>query len=68
VKTNAKKEEVTRAGDGLVVRVSAPPVDGKANARLVKILADYFDVSKSRVRILRGIRNRNKTVEIERQR
>lgn len=46
------------------VAVSAPPREGQANEALVTALADYFDVPRSRVRILHGRASRSKIVEI----
>ena len=56
------------AGGGSVlrVRVSAPPVDGKANAALERLLADALDVPPSRVRVVTGHTSRRKQVEVER--
>lgn len=65
VKPNAKAASVERGDDGVyVVRVDAPPRNGKANARLVDILAEYFHVSKSTIRIVIGKSSREKVVEI----
>ncbi|MDE1869383.1 MAG: DUF167 domain-containing protein [Candidatus Micrarchaeota archaeon] len=47
-----------------LVKVNAPAIDGKANKRLLEIVADYFNVKKSSVRILKGINGRNKVLEI----
>jgi hypothetical protein len=44
--------------------ITAPPVQGKANEALVKVLADYFDVSKSQVDIIGGKTAKTKIVEI----
>jgi uncharacterized protein (TIGR00251 family) len=49
-------------GDELRVRLTAPPVDGKANARLIAFLAEAFSVPKHRVRIHSGARGRSKVV------
>ena len=51
-------------GNVLRVRVAAPPVDGAANAVLVRFLADCFDVPKSAVRVLSGETGRRKRVLI----
>lgn len=52
--------------DGRVrVRVSAPPVDGKANQAVITALADSLGVPKSAVTIQRGSRGRDKTVEVD---
>ncbi len=52
-------------GDRLKLRLCAAPVDGRANAALVVLLADLFAVPRGRVRLAAGLRGRNKTVEIE---
>ena len=54
------------AGGALRVRVNAPPVEGKANKRLLAVLADAFGVAKSRVRLVHGARSRHKWIRIER--
>lgn len=51
--------------DRIKLRITAPPVDGKANAHLIAYLADAFDVPRNRVRIAQGETGRNKTVRIE---
>jgi uncharacterized protein (TIGR00251 family) len=52
-------------GDELRVRLRAPPVDGKANARLIAFLAQACDVPRRRVEILSGHHARSKVVRIE---
>ncbi len=52
-------------GEWLKIRITAPPVEGKANAHLLKFLARSFQVSKSQVRLLSGATSRNKRVYIE---
>ena len=61
---NSIKPSVTRLGSKLKVKVDAPREKGKANERLIEILADYFGVKKSQVRILRGWKSENKIIEI----
>jgi uncharacterized protein (TIGR00251 family) len=51
-------------GESLKVRITAPPVDGKANAHLVKFLAKSFGVAKSRVCVVAGDTGRQKRVQI----
>jgi len=48
----------------LVLRVTAPPVDGAANQAVIALLAEVLDVGKSAIRIVGGETARNKTVEI----
>ncbi|EKS1843329.1 YggU family protein [Cronobacter muytjensii] len=51
-------------GDELKVAITAPPVDGQANAHLVKYLAKQFRVAKSQVVIEKGELGRHKQVKI----
>ena len=53
-----------RAGS-VLVRVAAAPVDGKANTAVRKIIARTVGVPPSRVSIVRGETNRDKTVRID---
>ena len=48
----------------LKVRLTAPPVDDKANAALCVFLAEQLNIPRSAVRILAGERSRNKRVEV----
>jgi uncharacterized protein (TIGR00251 family) len=61
----ASKSEITGELDGaLKVRIASPPVDGAANAELIKLLAKTFGVSKSEVEILAGHASRTKQLKI----
>ena len=65
VKPNARKNEVKKLDDGTyVVSVTVPPVDGKANEKVIEVLAEYFGKPKRQVTILRGGTARQKIVEI----
>jgi uncharacterized protein len=67
VQPRASRSEVVGVhGDALKVRLSAPPVDGAANAALLEFLAEVFAVGRRDVRILAGEASRSKIVEIER--
>jgi uncharacterized protein (TIGR00251 family) len=61
---NAKRNEVKRAGSGYKVYLTAPPVEGKANKALLEMLAEEFNIRKSRLHIIKGINSRNKTIRI----
>ncbi len=66
VKPNSKKEDVKKISESeLEVRVSVPPEKGKANERLIELLAKYYRVRKSAVKIIRGETSREKIVEID---
>ncbi|WP_025819874.1 DUF167 family protein YggU [Shewanella marina] len=51
-------------GDELKVAITAPPVDGKANAHLTKYFSKAFKVPKGSIHILRGELGRHKQVKI----
>jgi len=51
-------------GDALKIALTAPPVDGKANAALKEFLADEFNLSKSSVEITSGLTGRRKCVAL----
>ena len=53
-----------RAG-AVVIRVTAPPVDGKANAALCELVARAAGVAPSAVRVLRGAGARDKVLRVE---
>ncbi|MGE3645215.1 MAG: DUF167 family protein [Beijerinckiaceae bacterium] len=54
----------TPAGPALKARVSVPPEDGKANAALEKLVANWLDEPRSNVRVAAGNKSRNKTLHI----
>jgi uncharacterized protein (TIGR00251 family) len=53
------------AGDPLRARVTAPPVDGQANAALIKLVAKTLGVPKSRVTVVKGHTARDKLVRVD---
>ena len=61
----ASKSEIAGEHDGaLKVRIASPPVDGAANAGLIKLLAKQFRVSRSDVEIIAGESSRSKRIKI----
>jgi uncharacterized protein len=66
VSAGAKTEKVEKMDDGsFKVRVSLPPEKGKANERVVELLAEYFKVSKAKVAIISGNTFREKSVLVD---
>lgn len=51
-------------GDRLRIRITAPPVDGKANEHLIRYLARAFGVKPTAVRLARGHTGRDKVLEV----
>ena len=61
----ASKSEIVGELDGaLKIRIAAPPVDGAANAELIKLLAETFEVSKSDIEITSGQTSKTKQIKI----
>lgn len=61
----ASKSEIVGELDGaLKVRIASPPVDGAANAELIKLLAKTFDVPKSAIEIISGQTSKTKLIKI----
>ncbi len=51
-------------GDSLKVKLSSPPVEGRANKELIEILSREFRISKSNIEILSGQNSKIKTVKL----
>ena len=65
VQPRASRNEVAGlVGDTLKIKLTAPPVEGEANAACLKFLADLLDLAPSRLAIIQGARSRNKVIRI----
>ena len=66
VQPRARRDELVGwRDDVLVVRVQAPPVDGRANRALCRLIARCAGVPPSRVSVVRGESARDKLVQVE---
>ncbi len=64
-KPRAREDLVDRVDEkNFIVSVTAPPVKGLANQAIIKIVAEYFKVAPSRVKIVSGFTSRQKILEI----
>jgi uncharacterized protein (TIGR00251 family) len=61
---SSKNEIIGPYRDGIKVKVTAPPVEGKANEALIKFLAKEFKISASSIEILKGHNSREKIIRI----
>ena len=62
----SKKNEIIDLGKKrLRVKVTSPPVDGRANKELIELLARYYKKKKSSITIKKGTKSRDKVIEIE---
>ena len=65
VQPKASKDEFCEImGERLKIRITAPPIDGKANQHLIKFLAKQFRVSKSDIELISGKTSREKRFRI----
>jgi uncharacterized protein len=66
VKPNAREGGLEQLSDGTwLARIKSPPVDGKANEELLRLIAERFEVRKARVSIKSGASSRLKLVQIK---
>ena len=66
VQPKASRDEIGEIVEGaLKVRITAPPVDGKANAHLMRFLAREFGVAKSALSLISGESGRSKRLRIQ---
>ncbi len=65
VHPNTTENEIVDFADRVLrVRVSAPPVKGRANKELIAFLSQILDVGKSKITIIKGHTSRNKVLAI----
>lgn len=56
----SRREVAGVRGDTLKIKLTAPPVEGKANEACVDLIADFLRVPKSSVTIIAGSKTKNK--------
>lgn len=65
IQPKSSRDEIAGIHDGrLKIKLTAPPVDGKANERLVSFIAKTLGVPKSGVEIVKGKTSRLKTLRV----
>jgi len=65
VPRSSKSEIVGEHYRSLKIKLAAPPVDGAANAELIKVLAKHFGISKADIQIVGGAASKNKRIKID---
>ncbi len=70
VTPNARRSEILGWGADekgrpvLLIKLAAPPVDGKANTELIRFIADYLGCAKGKVQLVRGEGSRQKVLDV----
>jgi uncharacterized protein len=63
---NSKKDEIIKIKDDeFEVRAKEKAEEGRANRAVIKVLADYFRVDESKIKLIKGFKERNKIFEIK---
>ena len=67
LKPNSRhREEVVVGSDGVyIIYTKAPAIEGRANAAVIKLLAKYFGVPQSQVKLVRGATSKHKVFNID---
>ncbi len=62
---NSSKNEIIKTEEGVKVKITALPVEGKANKALIEFLSKTFKISKSSFEIIKGETSKEKTVLVK---
>lgn len=66
LRPRGQRDELMGLREGVLqARVNAPPVDGRANRALCKLIAKRLGVAPSRVSVVRGEKSRDKTIRVD---
>lgn len=64
---NAKKNEIIKEDEFVKIKITAQPIDGKANKALIEFLSKNFKIPKTSIKILKGETSKEKTILFETQ-
>ena len=65
ISPNYKKNEIINEGDFTKIKITAQPIDAKANKALIEFLSKNFKIPKTSIKILKGETSKEKTVLFE---
>ena len=61
----SKKEKIIKKSqDSFEIKVKEKPIKGLANKEVIKVLASYFNIPESKIKLIKGFKQRNKIFEI----
>ena len=64
ISPNASKNEIIKGEDGVKIKITAQPIEGKANKAVVEFLSKEFKIPKSYIEIVKGTTSKEKTILI----
>lgn len=67
ISPNSKKNEIINEGDFTKIKITAQPIDGKANKALIEFLSKNFKIPKTSIKILKGETSKEKTILFDTQ-
>ena len=65
ISPNDSKNEIIKSDEGVKVKITAQPVDGKANKALLEYLSKFFKIPKTSIEIVKGETSKEKTVFVK---
>lgn len=64
VKPKSRERKIEKTDNGYIVYIKEQPIENRANIASIKLLSKYFNIPKSKINILAGIKSKNKIIEI----
>lgn len=64
ISPNSSKNEIIKGEDGVKIKITAQPIEGKANKAVVEFLSKEFKIPKSSIEIVKGTTSKEKTILI----
>jgi len=61
----SKKIKIEPYAYGLKVHLTEPALEGRANKKLIELLAQYYKTKKGSIAIVKGLKQRDKIIEID---
>lgn len=65
ISPNASKNEIIKTDDGIKIKITAQPIDNKANKALIEFLSKQFKIPKTSIEIVKGHTSKEKTLLIK---
>ena len=65
VTTNSKQKSIRKGEGRLEVKLTSKPIKGEANKELKEILSEYFKVSENQIQIIKGLKSKNKLINVK---